>query len=333
MSTRPVVTVVVPGRDVAPYAHAALESLRDQTLQEWRAILVDDGSTDATTTMFRDAAKADPRFELIRNERPAGLGAARNVALDRVETPFVGFLDADDEMTPAALERLTSTLRETGSDLVAGAYVRLRPDGTGGYVPGTIQPWVSAATAPERRRTTLAQHPELSGNIVAWSKVSRIEFWRRHGLRFPEGRLYEDQIVAQQMYTLARSVDVIPDVVVRWRERADGSSITQHKDSVTVLTDYVAALRGGLAVLDGADQTAAARARVRLILAMDVPPLIRIAQQHPDPAYRRSVGALVRELTARAGAELDTEPAAGSAVDAITVDPEATELRNAALLW
>lgn len=313
MST-PVVTVIVPGRDVAEYAPQALASLRAQTFPSWRAILVDDGSIDATTGIFRDAAAADDRFTVIRHELPRGLGAARNAALDQVDTPLIAFLDADDELTPSALERLVGTLTASGSDLVVGAYVRLRPlsrgdgprteEGDGAvYVAGDVQPWVAASTSPERRGTTLAAHPDLSGNIVAWSKVSRIEFWRRHGLRFPEGRMYEDQIVAQRMYTLARAIDVIPDVVVHWRERADGTSITQHRDALPVLVDYLEALRGGIAVLDAASQRDAARARVRLILDMDVPPLVQIAQDHADDAYRRAVGAFVRELSGRATAE------------------------------
>jgi glycosyltransferase involved in cell wall biosynthesis len=319
MST-PVVTVIVPGRDVASFAEAALASLRAQTLADWTAILVDDGSTDATGELFARAAASDPRFRVLRHDPARGLGAARNAALDLVETPLVAFLDADDEFAPSALERLTGTLLETGSDFVAGAYVRLRPDGDG-YVAGTVQPWVSAATAPERRGTTLAGHPEASGNIVAWSKLSRVEFWRRAGLRFPEGRLYEDQIVAQLMYTRARAFDVIPDVVVRWRERADGSSITQHKDAVPVLVDYLAAMTGGLAVLDAAGAESAALARVRLILDMDVPPLVRIAADHADPAYRRAVGAFVRTLADRAEQ------------DRVALDPSATDLLAAARLW
>ncbi len=314
MST-PVVTVIVPGRDVAGYAPRALASLRAQTFPSWRAILVDDGSVDATTDIFRDAAAADDRFTLIRHDLPRGLGAARNAALGQVDTPLVGFLDADDELTPTALERLVGTITESGSDLVVGAYVRLRPlagddrsapgeTGDGAvYVPGDVQPWVAASTSPARRGTTLAAHPAVSGNIVAWSKVSRIEFWRRHSLRFPEGKMYEDQIVAQRMYTLARAIDVIPDVVVHWRERADGSSITQHKDALPVLVDYLEALRGGIAVLDAASQHDAARARVRLILDMDVPPLVRIAQDHPDDAYRRVLGQFARELSERAETE------------------------------
>ncbi len=296
----PVVTVIVPGRDVAAFAEESLASLRAQTFDRWRAVLVDDGSVDDTRHLFAEAAASDPRFDLIRHDRPRGLGAARNAGLDLVETPFVAFLDADDRFTPVALERMVDTLGRSGSDFVVGAYVRLRPTGQG-YAAGTVQPWVAASTDPARIGATLATHPEVSGNIVAWSKASRVEFWRREGLRFPEGQLYEDQYVAQRMYTAARAFDVIPDVVVHWRERADGSSITQHRGDLPVLVDYLAALRGGLSVLDAAGAGEAAAARVRLILAMDVPPLIELGAEHPDPRYRRLVGALVRELTARAG--------------------------------
>ena len=137
----------------------------------------------------------------------AGLGAARNTGLDLVETPFLGFLDADDALTPhgARATRRHPATRPAATSLV-GAYVRLRPDGAGGYARGTR----AAVGRPPRphpsgaaRRSTST--PRRSGNIVAWSKVSRTEFWQRSGLRFPEGRLYEDQIVAQQMYARARA--------------------------------------------------------------------------------------------------------------------------------
>lgn len=318
---RPLVTMIVPGRDVAEFAAEALDSLRAQTFSAWRAIVVDDGSVDATREIFADAAASDDRVTLVRHDAPRGLGAARNAGLDLVDTPFVGFLDADDVLTPTALERLVASISASGSDIVVGAYVRLRAGADGSYTPGAVQPWVAAATAPPRQRTSLAEHPEVSGNIVAWSKLSRIELWRAHGLRFPEGVLYEDQIVAQRVYTHARAIDVIPDVVMHWRERSDGSSITQRKDTLAVLTDYLEALRGGIAVLDAAGQRAAARARVRLILEMDTPPLVRIAQQHEDAAYRRAVGAFVRELLTRAAHE------------SVELDAETADLRSAATLW
>lgn len=319
MSAEPVVTVIVPGYDVAPFALEALESLRAQTLRDWVAVLVDDASTDETGAVFDAAARIDRRFRVVRHPERLGLGAARNTGLDLVETPFVGFLDADDRLTPHALERLVSAVDASGSDFAVGAYVRLRPDAAGAYTAGDVQPWVAAATDPARRATTLADHPAASGNIVAWSKVSRIELWRRLGLRFPVGKAYEDQIVAQQMYTRARAFDVIPEVVVEWRERADGTSITQTKGELSVLRDYLEALTGGLAVLDAAGQTHAASSRVRLILALDLPPLVEIARDHPDDVYRRELGAFARMLWERA--------------DGVALDPAAATAVAAARLW
>ena len=299
----PAVTVIVPGYDVAAYAAEALDSLRAQTRTDWVAVLVDDASTDDTGRLFDAAAAHDERFIVVHHPDQRGLGAARNTGLDLVRTPFVGFLDADDRLTRSALERLVGTVDASGSDFALGAYVRLRPDTAGGYEAGSVQPWVAAATDPARVGTTLAQHPEASGNIVAWSKVSRTDLWRRSGLRFPVGKAYEDQVVAQQMYTRARAFDVIPDVVVEWRERADGSSITQHKSELPVLLDYLEALSGGIEVLEAAGQHRAVASRVRLILGMDLPPLVEIAREHPDDAYRRALGAFARELGARAGVD------------------------------
>jgi glycosyltransferase involved in cell wall biosynthesis len=321
MSPPAAVTVIVPGHDIAPYAAEALESLRRQSMPEWTAILIDDRSADETGDIFEAAAADDPRFRVVRHESRVGLGAARNTGLDLVETPFLGFLDADDVLAPTALERLVGVLDQTGSDFAVGAYVRLRPDAAGEYSLGEVQPWVAAATSPGRRGTTIDEHPEASGNIVAWSKVSRTEFWNRAGLRFPEGRLYEDQVVAQQMYARARRFDTVPDVVAHWRIRADGSSITQREAHLDVLVDCLAAMAAGLHVLQSAGHTVAAQARIGQMLRMDIPRLAQIARQHPDAAYRHTLGEFTREIWARAGSARRTlEEASATAI-------------SAALLW
>jgi len=321
MMSTPTVTVIVPGRDVGAFAEEALASLRAQTRTDFRALLVDDASRDATAEIFAATAADDPRFTLVRHEVAQGLGASRNEALALVDTPYVGFFDADDVMTPGALDLLVGSLEDSGSDIAVGAYVRLRADAAGHYSPGVVQPWVAASTSPGRRRTTLADHPDVSGNIVAWSKVSRIDLWRRAGLRFTEERAYEDQVVAQQMYVAASAIDVIPDVVVHWRERADGTSITQRRHAVSVLRDYLDGMRGGIDVLDTAGHPGAARARVRLILDMDVPGLVRVAEHHPDDAYRQLLGAFTRDLADRAARE------------GVTLDEASAPLVTAASGW
>lgn len=293
------VTVIVPGFDVAEYAEEALDSLRAQSHPHWTAVLVDDASRDDTARIFADAEADDPRFRFVRHDEQRGLGAARNTGLSLVQTPYTAFLDADDVMRPDALSRLADTLDDTGSSFVVGAYVRLRPDADGpGYTAGDVQPWVAAATDPARSATSLAQHPAASGNIVAWSKMSRTDFWGEQGLRFPEGRYYEDQVLAQRMYTAAAAFDVIPDVIVEWRQRRDGGSITQRLGEVEVLRDYLEALGEGIAVLRAAGADGAVRERGALIRTLDLPPLLAIAETHPDAAYGIALEAFVESLPA-----------------------------------
>ena len=74
-------------------------------------------------------------------------------------------------------------------------------------------------------------------------------------------------------------------------------------------------------MLDAASHRAAARARIALILDMDVPPLVHIARAHPDDEYRRTLGAFVRDLSSRADAE------------GIPLDPASAGLLAAARLW
>lgn len=306
------VTVIVPGWNVALYAAEALDSLRAQTLEEWRAVLVDDGSSDDTGAVFAAFAARDPRFTLVTHPSQRGLGAARNTGLDRVATPYVAFLDADDVMLPRALELLVGSLERTGSDIAVGQYTRLRPVPGGGYAPAPVQPWVVASTAPPRSGATLANHPEVTGNIVTWSKASRTALWREHHVRFPQG-LYEDQAVTQLLYARARGIDTIAEPVVHWRVRAEGTSITQHEADPLVLTASLDAMRDGLGVLRREAPPAALRARLGQILRMDIPRLAAIAAGH-GPHARGAVGAFAAEIVGEAGAgaaaELDAGPRA-----------------------
>lgn len=291
MVPEPVVTVIVPGRDIAPYAQEAIDSLRAQTQPRFRAVLVDDGSVDATRDIFASATRQDARFELIRHETSRGLGAARNVALSTVRTPYVAFLDADDVAMPRMLERSIATLEHSGSDIVVGGYVRLRLEADG-WNSGAVQPWVAASTTPARTAATLDSHPQVVGNIVAWSKVSRLALWHRTGAQFPEGVLYEDQRVTQQLYVAAHGIDTIEDVLVQWRIRAQGASITQREADPAVLRDCLLQMRAGLDVLQTASAAAFA-ARTTQILRMD---LRRLAEVATDTASRTLLGDFARSL-------------------------------------
>ncbi len=124
----------------------ALLSLQSQTLGDWNAVVVDDGSTDGQrgANLVRSIARMDPRIRLVQ-QRNAGLAAARNAGLDAlleagVCGTFVHFLDCDDELRPTAFAELTAAARRGLSPLTRCAYggFSLRSRGAGRTLAGVM---------------------------------------------------------------------------------------------------------------------------------------------------------------------------------------------------
>ena len=101
------ITVVTPAYNAAPYIADAVRSVLGQTHHDLRLVVVDDGSTDATSAVV--TGFADPRLRLIW-QCNAGVAAARNRGMAAAEGEALLFLDADDWLAPTALATLAATL-------------------------------------------------------------------------------------------------------------------------------------------------------------------------------------------------------------------------------
>ena len=119
--------VVIPAYNAGRYIEDCLASLAAQSAPDWRAIVVDDGSTDDTAE--RVSRLADQRISLVRQSN-AGVSATRNRGLVEVQAERVMFLDADDRLHPTALERLGRGLDAAPRAVAAfGALRKMLADG------------------------------------------------------------------------------------------------------------------------------------------------------------------------------------------------------------
>lgn len=223
------VSVVVPAYDVAAYLPACLDSLLGQTLPELEVVVVDDGATDDSGAIADSYADRDPRVRVVHIEN-GGLGAARNEGIRHARGDYLGFCDADDLMPPRALERLLAGAREHDAPLVTGNVVRLEGERR------ARMGWMDRFHA-EARTIPIDDFPELLGDVFAWNKLFRRDFWDRAGLAWPERIRYEDQPATTDAYLRAGRIAIVPEVVYQWRVRDDGSSITQQRATVADLTD------------------------------------------------------------------------------------------------
>jgi hypothetical protein len=114
VNAAPVVSVVTNFLNEEHFLHDAIASVRAQTLVDWELLLVDDGSTDRSTTIAIDAARQDPtriRYFEHRGHVNRGMSASRNVGLRHARAPYVAFLDGDDVWLPDVLERQLAQLQ------------------------------------------------------------------------------------------------------------------------------------------------------------------------------------------------------------------------------
>jgi glycosyltransferase involved in cell wall biosynthesis len=108
----PVVSVVTPFLDAERFLEEAIESVLAQQYPEWELLLVDDGSTDASTAIAKRAADEDARVRYLEHPGHANRGknAARNLAIERARGRYVTFLDSDDVWFRDTLGRQVAAL-------------------------------------------------------------------------------------------------------------------------------------------------------------------------------------------------------------------------------
>lgn len=108
------VAIIVPTFGDSKYLGDCLASVAQQTYRHWTCYIVDDASPDETAEVVKEVAKDDPRFILIRSAVNCGLAAARNIGLSAATEDLIQFLDADDMLTPWALECRVNAFANSG---------------------------------------------------------------------------------------------------------------------------------------------------------------------------------------------------------------------------
>lgn len=98
-------SIIIPVYNVASFLRECLDSLRHQTITDWEAVCVDDGSTDGSSQILDEYAHLDTRFRVVHQPN-AGVSAARNTALAAATGEWLYFLDADDIVVTDGFEKL-----------------------------------------------------------------------------------------------------------------------------------------------------------------------------------------------------------------------------------
>ncbi|WP_027522723.1 trifunctional glycosyltransferase/class I SAM-dependent methyltransferase/polysaccharide deacetylase [Bradyrhizobium sp. Ec3.3] len=130
MTAYPRTSVVIAARDAEATIAETLGSLLAQSFPDWEALVVDDGSNDATAAIVAEHAARDSRFRVLRSDG-AGASGARNKGLSNANGERILFLDSDDWIDRSFLARMNAALDLDPSAVAAYCNCcRIMPDGS-----------------------------------------------------------------------------------------------------------------------------------------------------------------------------------------------------------
>jgi len=113
----PTVSVIIPTYNRAHLIGRSIQSVLNQTYQDFELIIVDDGSTDNTEEVIKKFQEHDKRTKYIKHNKNKGGSAARNTGIKNAKGKYIAFLDSDDEWLIGKLKRQMKFIKNSSSEV------------------------------------------------------------------------------------------------------------------------------------------------------------------------------------------------------------------------
>ncbi|MCK0145662.1 glycosyltransferase [Arenibacter sp. F26102] len=139
------ISILIPFKDTEEFLPDCIQSIIDQTYDDWEIVAVNDGSTDRSLKIMHSYAKRDPRIKVLENEGK-GIIEALRTAYSQSKGTFITRMDSDDLMSKNKLETMVKALERHGKGYVAIGKVKyFSKEGVGGGYKG-YEKWLNRLT-------------------------------------------------------------------------------------------------------------------------------------------------------------------------------------------
>ena len=197
-SKQPAISIIVPFYNQELYLAECIDSLLNQKFTDLEILLIDDGSTDRSSSIAQHYSQLDPRVHYIRLPH-LGVSNARNVGLKHSRADLLAFCDSDDWMDPDAIQFLYQKMQDYDADIVITTH-RLQAN-----LEQTISP------------TDTLKELLLERNFTfhLWGKLYKRSLWQ--GISFPVGHYYEDVAIGLDVISRAQRIYVSSKHIYHYR--------------------------------------------------------------------------------------------------------------------
>lgn len=232
-------SLIIPVYNVERYLPMCLESVVQQGLDDYEAILVDDGSTDGSSKICDEYAARYPQFRVIHQENQ-GVALARNRGISEARGEYILFLDSDDFLVPESIGQVLANALQHEVDIACF-----------GSISGEREELTARSASLENKhcgssRVMNGDEYIATHNFLAtvWWYIIKREYLQSLNLLFPQGRRLEDGCFTPFVLLHAKRIIHI-DAIVYCYVRQHGS-IMHNKDrqrNFEMLSDYAFAAK------------------------------------------------------------------------------------------
>lgn len=194
------VSIIVPVYNGKKGIKRCIDSILNQSYQNFEIIILDDGSKDGSSEYIHllYGELEDTILKVVTKENE-GVAKTRNKGIQMAQGEYVSFVDQDDYLLPTYYEEYMKKVEETNAEIVVGGYQRISDDG-------------------KVSRVEKLDDSEWAKMVVAapWAHVYKTDFIRTNRIEFLSTGLGEDIYFNMLAYSYAEHVVTIPSISYMW---------------------------------------------------------------------------------------------------------------------
>lgn len=222
------ISVIIPVHNADEYLDECLKSIVSQDYKNIEVILVDDGTSPDSYSLYEKYAKECPGLCVIEGKQD-GPAKARNRGLEKATGKYLVFVDADDYLSAGnALSLMFDESEKTNADVVVGNYERLWK---GKLLPATSH---QSFAKYDRDSSDFRFGAFFSVGTLSyvWGKMYRTAFLKENNLKFDDFNYAEDKLLSFKIYSEGADYTFLDNSVYVYRKNESSISHGYRADSV-----------------------------------------------------------------------------------------------------
>ena len=205
MNEQPLLAVIVPCYNAERYINKCVSSIIGQTYPKLEIILINDGSTDNTSTLCEAWQKQDTRIRVIHQQN-TGSSYARKKGVENATADYVTFVDADDWIDKNMYTDMMSALLSTNSDIAQCGYCKVYDKAS---PPAPLQKSGENPEITGRKEGVLLILEDKKWKSYLWNKIFKKHLFEN--IVFPKDLNRGEDMICHDLFHLASQSVYLPD--------------------------------------------------------------------------------------------------------------------------